>query len=423
MPALGHAVSGAAGSVISNVITYPLALVITRLQTQHQLRGSDGNGRKDEYKDIIDAARRIYAEEGGISAFYAGCLPDTVKTMADSFLFFLAYNFIRRGRLNSRNGKRLPMHEELGVGMFAGAFAKFFTTPVAQIVTRKQVASMVAARDETSTMSPELSARDIALQIRHETGLLGFWSGYSASLILTINPSLTFLFHEVFVRTLVRREKRSDLGPHLTFLIAAMSKAIASAITYPFQLAKSRAQVSLHPRVNPSSDKISEKDSTATAAEESAKRLARRTVFHTVARIAREEGILSLYQGLGGEILKGFFSHGLTMLMKERIHVAVIQLYYFILKVLKRYPSPEELARLAKLRVNGAVNVMQVTGANLSETAKTAGERGQQVLNDASVQTQELLEKGMNTVSELYKHGKEAAQDIVDEYIGTADDE
>ena len=413
MPALGHAVSGAAGSAISNIITYPLTLLITRLQTQHQLRGSDGKDRKYEYKDIIDAARRIYAEEDGISAFYAGCLQDTVKTMADSFLLFLAYNFIRRGRLNSRNKKTLPMHEELVVGMLAGAFAKFLTMPIAQIVTRKQVASMVAARNDTSTVSPELSTRDIALRIRHETGILGFWSGYSASLILTINPSLTFLFHEAFLQRVVR----SDLGPHVTFLIAAMSKAIASAITYPFQLAKSRAQVSLHPRVDPSSDKISEKDSTATAAEKSAKKLERRTVFHTVARIAREEGILGLYQGLGGEILKGFFTYGLTMLMKERIHVAVIQLYYFVLKALKRYPSPEELARLAKERVNGAVNVMQATGA------RTAGERGQHVVNEASVQTQELFEKGMNTVSELYRRGKEAAQDMVDEYIGTEDDE
>src|SRR5215469_5193200 len=196
LPALGHAVSGAAGSAISNAITYPLALAITRLQTQRQLRDFAGKGRKDEYKDVIDALRRIYAEEGGISAFYVGCLQDTIQTMADSFLFFLAYNFIRRRRLNSRNEKRLPMHEELGVGMLAGAFAKFFIMPVAQVVTRKQVASMVAARDETTKASPELSVRDITLRIHRETGLLGFWSGYSASLILTINPSLTFLFHE-----------------------------------------------------------------------------------------------------------------------------------------------------------------------------------------------------------------------------------
>jgi len=113
--------------------------------------------------------------------------------------------------------------------------------------------------------------------------------------------------------------------------------------------------------------------------------------------------------------------------VKERIHVAVIQIYYFIVKALKRYPSPDELARLAKERVNGAKNGtikgMQATVAGLSETAKTAGERRRQVMNEASVRTQEVLERGISTVSELYKHGKEAAQDIVDEYIGTEDDD
>jgi hypothetical protein len=427
LPALGHAVSGAAGSAISNVITYPLALVITRLQTQHRFKSSGGKPNADDYKDVIDAARRIYAEEGGISAFYAGCLQDTLKTMADSFLFILAYNFIRRGRLNSRNAKRLPMHEELGVGMLAGAFAKFLTTPIAQIVTRKQVASMVAARDSNSIVSPELSARDIALQIRHEKGILGFWSGYSASLILTINPSLTFVLHETFLRMLVKREKRSDPGLHLTFLMAAMSKAIASSITYPFQLAKSRAQVSSHPMEDDAGDSISEKDSAKEKAEKSVKKLERRTVFHTVAQIARDEGIVGLYQGLSGEIMKGFFSHGLTMLMKEQIHIAVVQLYYVVLKLLRRYPSPEELVKLAKERINGSAsdtaNAVQAVSVNVTETVKTARERGKQILNGASQRSQELIEKGMETITELYKEGKEATQDIIDEYTGVDDDD
>lgn len=423
LPALGHAVSGAAGSAISNVITYPLALVITRLQTQHQFKSSDGKRNEEEYKDVLDAVRRIYAGEGGISAFYAGCLQDTLKTMADAFLFFLAYNFIRRGRLNSQNAKRLPMHEELSVGMLAGAFAKFLTTPVSQIVTRMQVASMVAARDSTSTVSPELSAKDIALQIRHEKGFLGFWSGYSASLILTINPSLTFLLHETFLRMLVKREKRSDPGSHLTFLIAAMSKAIASTITYPFQLAKSRAQVSSHRTEGDSTEEISEKDTAAEKAKKSAKKIEHRTIFHSLARIARDEGLAGLYQGLGGEILKGFFSHGLTMLMKERIHIAVIQLYYIVLKLLRQYPSPEELVRLAKERVNGSANGAVVAVQAVSVTVKTAGERGKQALNEASRRSQELVEKGMETISELYKEGKEATQDIVDEYTGTEEDD
>jgi len=111
--------------------------------------------------------------------------------------------------------------------MLAGAFA---TTPVQNIVTRKQTAAVVSARDPTSSVSPKLSAKDIALQIRHEKGFLGFWFGYSVSLVLTLNPAITFLLHKVSLRTLVPRLRRADLGVCLTFLIAATSKLIASSI-------------------------------------------------------------------------------------------------------------------------------------------------------------------------------------------------
>lgn len=58
------------------------------------------------------------------------------------------------------------------------------------IITRKQTAALVAARDPTATTTPEesdqLTLKDIALQIRSERGLAGFWAGYSASIISTL---------------------------------------------------------------------------------------------------------------------------------------------------------------------------------------------------------------------------------------------
>src|SRR6195952_128557 len=266
LPALGHAISGSMGSAISNVITYPLSLVITRLQVQSQFKSQEGGKSNADYKSIPDAIQKIYAQEGGISAFYTGCPQDTAKSMADSFLFFLAYNFFKKGRLNTRPGtKRLPVHEEIGVGMLAGAFSRLFTTPIQQIVTRKQTATMIAARSGDSSISSNLSVREIARRIHEEKGLTGFWSGYSATLVLTLNPALTFLFHETLLRALVKREKRDNPGGRMIFLIAALSKAMASTITYPFSLAKTRAQASAKPPTAPFTEPISEKDSIKSA--------------------------------------------------------------------------------------------------------------------------------------------------------------
>lgn len=285
---------------------------------------------------------------------------DTAKTIADSFLFFLAYNFLRQTRLRARGGSasHLPVTEELGVGFTAGAFSKLLTTPVANVVTRQQAASIL-----TSNEPRKVSIRAVAHRIKTEKGYKGFWSGYSASLVLTLNPSITFLLFETFKRLLIPYQMRSDITPQITFLIAAVSKAIASTTTYPFSLAKSRAQAS--------SKSVNEKDTEdrgtsekvqteSTSVAEKTRAKAPSNVFSTILQIATTEGLGAMYEGLGGEVLKGFFSHGFTMIVKQVVHRIIIRLYYEILKLLKRYPSPEAVveetrkkAREASIKIQG----------------------------------------------------------------------
>lgn len=145
---------------------------------------------------------------------------------------------------------------------------------------------------------------------------------------------------------LVRRDNRKNPGSRITFILAALSKAMASCITYPASLAKSRSQISSKSPTAEPIEKISEQDSVGSASEKAVRNVEKKTIFETIYSIANEDGFLSLYSGLEGEVLKGFFSHGLTMLLKERIHRVVIKLYYFLLKLMKKYPSPEEIIRL-----------------------------------------------------------------------------
>ncbi|KAL9612791.1 MAG: hypothetical protein Q9167_002626 [Letrouitia subvulpina] len=368
LPALGHAIAGATGAATSNILTYPLALIITRLQIQRSLRKGSSLPSSREYRSVRNAAARIFEQEGGVAGFYTGALPDTAKTIADSFLFFLAYNFLRQTRLRARNGsaKHLPAADELGVGFLAGAFSKLLTTPIANIVTRQQASSLLSHATPQSA-SKGLSIRSIALRIRSEKGLQGFWSGYSASLVLTLNPSLTFFLFETFKRLLLPRKLRANPPPQATFFLAAISKAIASTITYPFSLAKARTQASSNPVHENEADGSVEKgvkedkqSTTPTAQKAKAKAKAKpqsSDVFSMIARIARTEGIGALYEGLGGEVLKGFFSHGITMIVKETVHGMIIRLYYALLRLLRRYPYPgtEELAGQAMAHAKGYV--------------------------------------------------------------------
>lgn len=337
---------------------------------------------------------------------------DTTKSIIDSFLFFLAYTSLRQRQQSKLGTRNLPVLNELSVGIAAGALSKFVTTPIQQIVTRKQTAAMISARDPTASvpmpLTKKLSVKDIALQIRSEKGLRGFWSGYSASLILTLNPALTFLLQNLIRRILAKSKQASLPGPKTLFLIAAISKAIASTITYPFSLAKSRAQVSTSPSdrhadvfSNPSLDQEKGKEGESLSVNDSpserlkkpdlkdtshpiqrSTRYAQRAVrvllinniknlavIRSLRQIYRTEGLMGLYSGLDADVAKGFLGHGLSMALKERIHVLIISAYYMLLKLTKRWPE-----ELGSIRDQAGHELRRVT-TSAGDIAVDAGER------------------------------------------------
>ncbi|PYH49182.1 uncharacterized protein BP01DRAFT_412940 [Aspergillus saccharolyticus JOP 1030-1] len=384
LPTLGNALAGAIGAALSNVATYPLSLIVARLQTQStqtsnkgkahrsQERSEGGEGDTgDKYAGVLDAARKIYTQEG-LGSFYTGLAQDTAKSVLDSFLFFLAYEHLRQRRIRARfAGRRtkhtvLPVLDELVIGVIAGAFAKLFTTPLANIVARKQTGRK---------MSADASTREIAARILAEKGLRGFWSGYSASLILTLNPSLTFFLNEVLnYALLTRRQDRTRQkkpSPLVTFLLAAVSKSMASAVTYPFSKAKTRAQVmgdDFMSKATADEPKNSDNGETDEGMSFTP------AIVSNVINIARTEGVAGLYAGLPAEVLKGFFSHGFTMLAKDAVYSAIVQSYYLLLIALRKYPSPEELIQRAREQAEEYADVAREGARELAEKTKNSAE-------------------------------------------------
>ncbi|KAH8668333.1 mitochondrial carrier domain-containing protein [Xylariales sp. PMI_506] len=352
LPALHHALSGSAGTLISTCATYPLSLVVTRLQVQRQLARSGHLAAADEYAGIVDAFSRILqdgeASAGGaawrnIGALYTGLASDAAKSVLDSFLFFLFYEWFRSKRLHAstRRRFRLGVFEELAVGVAAGACSRALTTPIANVVTRKQTATLVESDQEAK----ELSVREIAQNIARERGVTGLWSGYSASLVLTLNPSITFFLQDFLKnRFLSQGDGWDDPAPHTTFFLAAISKAIASAITYPFQTAKARLQAGVPVEAAEDSDgeshaqagrNIEREVDAKLKAVRAIRKLANQSIFGTIGHIVRNEGVGSLYDGVHGELLKGFFSHGTTMLAKGVVHKLLFKLYLLAAGILQ----------------------------------------------------------------------------------------
>ncbi|KAK2784831.1 hypothetical protein FQN53_008224 [Emmonsiellopsis sp. PD_33] len=419
LPALGQAVSGAAGAAVSTIATYPLSLIVTRLQLQRQLRrqkerqkkekGGDDEEREEEdkdegeYKSILDAAVKIYKSEGGLSGLYTGVAQATGKAVTDSFIFFLTYSFLRQRRLRSRGLKvhaLLPVLDELAVGYLSESFTKLLTTPISTVLTRKQVEGLTPNKPISSTGA-------ILRRIVSEKGIRGLWSGYSASLFLSLNPSITFFLAEMFKYVLLPRNKRKNPPAAAIFLFAAVSKAIAASVTYPFSMAKTRAQ--------------------ATSASTEARQPP--TVLHAIYGIARTEGPAALYAGLDGDVLRGFFSHGITMLVKNFVHALVVRGYYLLLMMLRRYPSSEELLAAAKERADGladsavgkAGSARVVVVDRVGAVREAVTEKGREVagkVGEGAKVAKDAVEAKKNVVVEAYvnEKGNETAE-MVGEYV------
>lgn len=258
------------------------------------------------------------------------------------------------------------------MGAAAGACARLFTTPISNVVTRKQTASLITdegdagnGADATVLAGRGLSFAEILHVIRAEKGLLGLWAGYSATLVLTLNPSITFYLQHALKKALVDRGREGESNG-ATFLVAALSKAVATTVTYPFQIAKARVQVSApespRPEVEEEEKKevsteskeedmlvveqnVGKKESKAQALAARLHRLAEETIFGTVLHIGRTEGVPALYDGISGELLKAFFNHGTTMVSKEIVHKLIVQLYFFVLARIRSSPTAQALLR------------------------------------------------------------------------------
>ncbi|KAI5781162.1 mitochondrial carrier domain-containing protein [Geopyxis carbonaria] len=288
------------------------------------------------YDGHFDAFSKIYDKEG-ISGFYHGIGWDTVGQVTTGLWYFAVYNLLRHHRktlLGNRHGKlkNLPVLEELGIGIAAAAVSKFVSSPFSNIVTRKQTAAMLYP----NARAP--SVIDIYHDIMREHGITGFWSGYSASLLLTLNPSITFLIYEA-VKPHAREHRGRNLDAIDTFLLAAACKAIATTLTYPLVVVRTRAQLEGDEH-EMEMEEMFEGAWSKGRGKKGRKKLAAvrkvKGIVDILVEVIKKEGITALYVGIGGELIKGFLSGGVTTMVKEAVHSSILRLYFFVLDAYKR---------------------------------------------------------------------------------------
>lgn len=111
----------------------------------------------------------------------AGSLIGVAST---NFAYFYWYSVVRTLYMSSKTVPKPPGTAiELSLGAVAGAVAQIFTIPVAVITTRQQTQPKNDKKGLIETGKEVVYSED---------GWSGLWRGLKASLILVVNPAITY---------------------------------------------------------------------------------------------------------------------------------------------------------------------------------------------------------------------------------------
>lgn len=243
---------------------------------------------------------QLLSRRKGFASLFDGLTADTLSTILSSFLYFFFYSTVvkavvsRRQRLPdaTTKGSRTPLlgaWEELLIGLVAGVASKGVTLPISAVSVRQRLG------DDQGNATGLVDTFKTMLA---EGGLSGMFAALPPSVPLALLPSLTLYIHSVLLRHFVSGRHRAHPPGGVTFVLGAVSNALATVPLYPLVLIKALSQSGANDREG--------------------KTKARRGMLSTANLIVEREGMSGLFKGLEGQLIKGLVSQGVMMLAKQR---------------------------------------------------------------------------------------------------------
>jgi len=274
-------------------------------------------------------------EKNGVTGLYAGLSSTLFGTIVNQFTYFYFYSVLRNplARRAETQGRQLGIAGELAVGAVAAAISRLFTTPISVVTTRQQV-------DGEGFFQ-------VLKDVFNEGGL---YRGLRANLVLTVNPSITYGVFERLKTVVLRRKLYAMLaaadsespddeeyttladeyqGEHISvtttpqdllldpavslstweiFWIGAISKALATIVTYPYILARVKLQTKLK-------------------GEEPYK-----SAVDVLKRTREAEGMSGWYRGIYAQLFKSVATQIILFLVKDKFEdglVSLLRYYYY----------------------------------------------------------------------------------------------
>ena len=139
------------------------------------------------YTSTVDAIQKIVGDEG-IAGLYSGMQGSLIGVPSTNFAYFYWYSVVRTIYMSSPSLRKPPgTAMELSLGAVAGALAQVFTIPVSVVTTRQQTQLKGEKKGLIET------GREV---MESEDGWTGLWRGLKASLVLVMNPAITYSAYE-----------------------------------------------------------------------------------------------------------------------------------------------------------------------------------------------------------------------------------
>jgi len=292
---IAHAISGAGGGILSMALTYPLITLSTRAQVESK-RADSG---------FLDAVKRIVQREG-VVGLYAGLDSALFGISVTNFVYYYWYEWTRSGFEKAaitagRASKRLTTIESMIAGAIAGSATVMLTNPIWVVNTRMTTRKRSEDSDQVLPgVKPQKTPSTVGtlLALLKEEGPQALFSGVVPALVLVINPILQYTIFEQLKNSL---EKKRRITPTIAFLLGALGKLFATSITYPYITVKSRMHV---------------------AGRDGGKE----NMVHAMKRIAREEGYVGFYKGIGPKVSQSVLTAAFLFAFKDLLYEQTIKL-------------------------------------------------------------------------------------------------
>ncbi|EPS70095.1 hypothetical protein M569_04665, partial [Genlisea aurea] len=284
--------AGAAAGAIAATFVSPLDVIKTRLQVHGLPEGRNPSGR---IGGVIVVSMKNIIQNEGFKGLYRGLTPTLAALLPNWAVYFAVYGHLKEILHSYGSANQLSIGLNMIAAAGAGAATAVATNPLWVVKTRLQTQGM---RQDVVPYSSICSA---LRRIAHEEGIRGWYSGLLPSLVGISHVAIQFPTYERIKYYLATRKDNSSnkLSPAEIAVASSLSKIVASVMTYPHEVIRSRLQE--QGQVRNSDVKY-------------------QGVVDCMKKVFKKEGIPGFYRGCATNLLRTTPSAAITFTSYEMIH-------------------------------------------------------------------------------------------------------